>query len=69
MPYIYFLFYEIFANEGNNLVDNPNIHTVERDNTLSHGLQPMTKRVYFKNNCFSIRFRNCILYTGHYFVV
>ena len=47
------MFYEKFADEGNNLVDNPNIYNVERENKLSAGLQPMTTESVFK-----IRFFN-----------
>jgi len=52
-------------------MNNPNIYNVEGDNMLSPGLQPLTtKRKYVKNLCFfSVRFCNCIFYTGNYFVV
>jgi len=47
------MFYGTFADEGNNLVDNPNIYNEERDNKLSPGLQPLTPESVFK-----IRFFN-----------
>ena len=34
------MFYEKFADKGDNQVNNPNIYNVEGDNRLSPGLQP-----------------------------
>ena len=42
------MFYGKFADELNNLVDNPNIYNVEGDNKLSAGLQPLTPESVFK---------------------
>jgi len=42
------MFYGKFADEGNHLVDNPNIYNVEGDNMLSPGLPPITTESVFK---------------------
>ena len=63
------MFYRKFADEGNNLVENPNIHNVEGDNMLSPDLQPLTTESVFKICFFTVRFRNCIFYTRTYFAV
>ena len=48
--------------------DNPNIYNIKEDNRLSPGLQPLTTRNAIIILFFSVRFRNCIYYTGNVFV-
>ena len=52
IPYIFshyesnkaiWMFYEKFADEGNNPMENPNIYNVEGDTRLSPGLQLLTE--------------------------
>jgi hypothetical protein len=63
------MLYGKFANEGNNPVNNPNIYNVQGENRLSPGLQPLTTGSVFNILFFSFQFRNCIYYSGKYFVV
>ena len=63
------MFYGKFPDEGNNLVDNPNIYNVEGDNKLSPGLQTLTSESVFKIRFFTVQFRYCIFYTRKYFAV
>ena len=63
------MFYGKFADEGNNLVDNPNIYNVEGDYKLSPGLQPLTPESVFKIRFFTVQFRNFIFNTRKYFAV
>ena len=57
------MLYGKFADNGDIPVNNPNIRSVDENNGLSKmfGLQPL-KCV---ENLFSVRFRNCIFYTGN----
>jgi hypothetical protein len=57
------MFYWKFTDEGDNPVNNPNIYNVEGDNSL-HSL---TTGSVLKIRSFSVR--NCMFYTGSYFVV
>ena len=49
-----------FYDEGNNLVDNPNIYNVERDNRLWPGLQSLTTGSVLEILFFSDLFCNSI---------
>ena len=40
---VIWMLYEEFADEGNNPMENPNIHNVEGDTMLSSGLQLLTE--------------------------
>jgi hypothetical protein len=51
------------------LLNNPNIYNIEGNNRLSLGLQPLTTGSVLKMHICSVRFHNCILHTGNYFVV
>ena len=63
------MFYGKFADEEDNRVNNTNIYNVEGNNKLSPDLQSLTFRSVLKIGFFSVRFRNCIFYTGNYFFV
>ena len=61
--------FRCFADEGNNLANNPNIYNVEGDNWLQPGLQHLTTRSVLKICVLLVQFRNCIFYAGNIFVV
>ena len=72
------MFYGKFVDEEDNRVNNPSIYNVEGDNRLSPGLQqvfpgltlPPANLKCIESLCFfTVRFHNCIFYTGNYFVV
>jgi hypothetical protein len=53
------------VDEGDNLLDNTNIHNVEGDNTLSLGLQPLTTGSALEIRLFLVRFIQCDFHTGN----
>ena len=66
---IIWMFYEKFADEGINAMDNLNIYNVEGYNMLSPGIQPLTTESVFKIRFFTVQLCNCIFYTRKYFAV
>ena len=60
------MFFGKFVDEGDNPVNNQSIYNVEGDNRLSPGQQPLTTGSMLKFRVFSVRFHNCIFYTGNY---
>jgi hypothetical protein len=43
------MFYGKFADEGDNLVNNPNIYNVEGDSRLPHGLRQDVLKIFFQS--------------------
>jgi hypothetical protein len=60
---IIWMFYETFADEGINAMDNLNIYNAEGYNMLSPGIQPLTTESVLKIRVCTVQLCNCIFYS------